>query len=540
MPNNQFRAFRSGSNTFSQRTYKHQVHPKRRVVFQRNQQSGFKNKIQIKGQIPKALHGPNSFIFKRLEENNSKQISFRHCKRSQHSFHSETNPNLPPANPVNGSHRGFTDQLRNLPPVREGSDRRGGYVSASLLKQPFPCRQTFRGEKASNKSPTFKQIRSESKIQDGKHFTSTRHFETKQFPHQNRLKRCFLQHPYRQKVKKIPSVYLPQQALPILRPTIQNFNSSSSVFQDFKACYCSSPHKRYISHHLSRRSTHCRRDIHRLSEPYKTSNFSSGIPGFSNQLRKIRNNPSPKARILGLHNRFNLYDSCPPSRENSVDRIVSPKAKKRYHINKTALKIHSLLHFNKICCLPSNSTLSITSVSKKPCFKGSPILPQSVQSKGSPEPRSNNRPKVVGRPPAVSQQKTNSYKRPRSHHHIGCLRSELASMVREKIGSRPMRRGNVLAYKPKRTSSCIFGSKNIRPISNKSVVPHSTSNRQSGSRFIYKSSGGNTLKTSLPIKSGSVELVTTETDLYLCKVYPRYIQQTCRSYVKTVKANCRM
>ena len=328
MPNNQFRAFRSGSNTFSQRTYKHQVHPKRRVVFQRNQQSGFKNKIQIKGQIPKPLHGPNSFIFKRLEENNSKQISFRHCKRLQHSFHSETNPNLPSTNPVNGSHRGFTDQLRNLPPVREGSNRRGGYVSASLLKQPFPCRQTFRGEKASNKSPTFKQIRSESKIQDGNHFTSTRHFETKQFPHQNRLKRCFLQHPYRQKVKKIPSVYLPQQALPILRPTIQNFNSSSSVFQDFKACYCSSPHKRYISHHLSRRSTHCRRDIHRLSEPYKTSNFSSGIPGFSNQLRKIRNNPSPKARILGLHNRFNLYDSCPPSRENSVDRIVSPKAKK--------------------------------------------------------------------------------------------------------------------------------------------------------------------------------------------------------------------
>ena len=44
MPNNQFRAFRSGSNTFNQSTYKHQVHPKRRVVFKRNQQSGFKNK----------------------------------------------------------------------------------------------------------------------------------------------------------------------------------------------------------------------------------------------------------------------------------------------------------------------------------------------------------------------------------------------------------------------------------------------------------------------------------------------------------------
>ena len=66
--------------------------------------------------------------------------------------------------------------------------------------------------------------------------------------------------------------------------------------------------------------------------------------------------------------------------------------------------------------------------------------------------------------------------------------------------------GNVLAYKPKGTSSCIFGFRTILPISNKSVVPLSTSNRQSGSCFIYKSSGGNTLKTSLPIKSGSVEL----------------------------------
>ena len=43
-PNNQFRTFRSGSNTFNQSTYKHQVHPKRRVVFKRNQHSGFKNK----------------------------------------------------------------------------------------------------------------------------------------------------------------------------------------------------------------------------------------------------------------------------------------------------------------------------------------------------------------------------------------------------------------------------------------------------------------------------------------------------------------
>ena len=147
MPNNRFRAFRSGSNTFNQSTYKHQVHPKRRVVFKRNQQSGFKNKIQIKGQILKPPHGSNSFIFKKLKENNSKQISFRHCKRLQDSFCSETNPDLPSTNPANRSHRGSTYQLRDLPSVRKGSNRRGGYVSTLLLKQPFSCCQTFRGER---------------------------------------------------------------------------------------------------------------------------------------------------------------------------------------------------------------------------------------------------------------------------------------------------------------------------------------------------------------------------------------------------------
>ena len=113
-----------------------------------------------------------------------------------------------------------------------------------------------------------------------------------------------------------------------------HFNSSSSVFQDPKACYCFSSHKRHISY-LSRQSTHCRRDIHRLSEPYETSNFSFGVPGFSNQLRKIHNNPHPKARILGRHDRLNLYVSRPPSRENPVNKIVSPKASenKRNHFN---------------------------------------------------------------------------------------------------------------------------------------------------------------------------------------------------------------
>ena len=104
--------------------------------------------------------------------------------------------------------------------------------------------------------------------------------------------------------------------------------------------------------------------IHRLSEPYKTSNFSSGVLGFSNQLRKIHDNPHLKARILGLHNRFNLYVSRPPSRENPVNKIINPKASesKRNHFNKIALKIHKSLHFSKICCSSSTSTLPITSV----------------------------------------------------------------------------------------------------------------------------------------------------------------------------------
>ena len=96
----------------------------------------------------------------------------------------------------------------------------------------------------------------------------------------------------------------------------------------------------------------------------------------SNQQPKICNNPNPKNRILGFYNKYNLYDSCPPSGKDSVDTVISQKdfSNKRYHLNKTSFKIHRHLHFSKTCCLPSTSALLTTSVPKKLCLKGSPIL----------------------------------------------------------------------------------------------------------------------------------------------------------------------
>ena len=327
-----------------------------------------------------------------------------------------------------------------------------------------------------------------------------------------------------------------------MRPTIRNFNSSSSISKILKPVIALL-RTRGISLIIYLNDLLIAAGVHRLSKLYKTSNFFSGVPGFSNQLRKVCNNPNPKTRILGLHNRYNLYDSCPPSRKNSVDTIISSKtsSNKRYHLNKTAFKIHRPLHFSKTCCFPSTSALPITSVSKKLSFKGSPILPQSVQSECSPEPRSPDRPKVVGKPPAASQQTPIHTNHPDPIITSDASKSGLGSMVWGKICLRPMvSGGNVLAYKPKGTSSCRLGFENILPISKKSLVSHSTSNRQSGSRFIYKPSRGNTLETSLPIKSGPVELVPIKTNPYLRKVYPRYLPQTCRSHVKKVKANCRM
>ena len=70
--------------------------------------------------------------------------------------------------------------------------------------------------------------------------------------------------------------------------------------------------------------------------------------------------PTQKLEYLGF-----IIDTismtCPPSRKNSVDTIISPKtsSNKRYH--KTAFKIHRPLHFGKTFCIP-----------------GSMILPQSV------------------------------------------------------------------------------------------------------------------------------------------------------------------
>ena len=218
-------------------------------------------------------------------------------------------------------------------------------------------------------------------MQDGEHFTSERNFETKQFSHRNRLKSCFLQHPFRQKVKKVPSVYLPQQTLSILCPTIRNFNSSSSVFQDSKACYCYSLHKRHIAHYLSRRSTRCIRDIIDCLSHTKQVISLLESQGFRINYEKSIIIPTQKLEFLGfiidvsasLLCQLQLHStsvSRPPSRENSVNKIISPKASenKRNHFNKTALKIHRSLYFSKIRCSPSTSALLITSVPEKLCF----------------------------------------------------------------------------------------------------------------------------------------------------------------------------
>ena len=99
--------------------------------------------------------------------------------------------------------------------------------------------------------------------------------------------------------------------------------------------------------------------------------------------------PTQKLEYLGIIIDTTSMTLALPLKKKSVDTIISPKASsnKSHHLNKTACKIHRPLHFSKTYCLPSTSALSITSVSKKLCFKGSPILLQSVQSRGSPEPR---------------------------------------------------------------------------------------------------------------------------------------------------------
>ena len=205
--------------------------------------------------------------------------------------------------------------------------------------------------------------------------------------------------------------------------TIQNFNSSSSVFQDSKACYCSSPHKRHISHHLSRRSTHCRRDIHRLYT--YISNFFSGVPRFSNQLRKVCNNPYLKTGILGLHNRFRSIKS-------STGKLLRTK---------DTISIRQLSRFIGLC------TSVKYVVSQPPLHYRLLQVPGNSVLKGHRYSSSLYNLKVHLSPEVITDLKWwadhlqyhsktpihNSYKQPRSYHHIGCLRSGLRSMMWEKL-----------------------------------------------------------------------------------------------------------
>ena len=100
-----------------------------------------------------------------------------------------------------------------------------------------------------------------------------------------------------------------------------------------------------ISHYLFRRSTHCCRNVHRLSEPYKTSNFSSGVPAFSNQLRKIHIIPTQKLEFLGF-----IIDSTSMSLALPVGKIQSIKSSARKLLRtKGAISIRLFSRFMSLC-----------------------------------------------------------------------------------------------------------------------------------------------------------------------------------------------
>ena len=74
----------------------------------------------------------------------------------------------------------------------------------------------------------------------------------------------------------------------------------SNILNPVMVCNCSAPHERHISHHLSGRSTHCCRNLHRLSEPYKQVTFLLESLSFQINYEKSVIIPTQKLGYLGF------------------------------------------------------------------------------------------------------------------------------------------------------------------------------------------------------------------------------------------------
>ena len=270
-----------------------------------------------------------------MEENNSKQISFRHCKRLQDSFCSETNPNLPSTNPASRSHRRFTDQLRNLPSVREGSNRRGGYVSTSLLRQPFPCCQTFRAKRPVINLRPFNRF--------------------------------------------VPNKKFRMESISLLKDILKPNSFLTKI--DLKDAFYSIP--------IAKKSRKYLQFIYH-NKLYQFCVLPFGISTaprvFSNILKPVIALLRTRgiSLIIYLDDLLIAYIEC----LNHTKQVISVLESLGFRIN---YQYFIIIPTQKLEVLG----FIITSVPEKLCFKGSPILPHSVQSRGSPEPRSRNRPKVV-------------------------------------------------------------------------------------------------------------------------------------------------
>ena len=160
MPNNQFR---SGSNNFNQRFYKQQVHPKRRVVFKRNQRSGFKNKNP--NQMSDPLTGRTRLYLKnwrKITQSKSvldivKGYTIRFVQKPTQTYHPQTQPTDPVEDLLISSE---IFHLLGKGAIEDVDLSKLHYSNSLFLVAKRSGGGGGGGGKASYKSPTFKQIRS--------------------------------------------------------------------------------------------------------------------------------------------------------------------------------------------------------------------------------------------------------------------------------------------------------------------------------------------------------------------------------------------
>lgn len=177
-------------------------------------------------------------------------------------------------------------------------------LQRSVYLPAICCPEEGRGNEASNKPQTAKQLCQTGILQDGRSPYSERSSPTRRLDDKGRPEGRILCDPSRPILLEVSSLPMAREVLPIPLPAIRPVVCSVGLYQDHEAHRHDASVTRDQDSHIHRRYPDPRKRQADCQRAHRSSDLSFGEPGLHHQLGKVSGRPESRNRILGPHGRL--------------------------------------------------------------------------------------------------------------------------------------------------------------------------------------------------------------------------------------------